>query len=250
MDEETLNRWQALYQNERYHTRYPSEHVIRFLAGQTSIAANGRKKLLDVGCGAGRHLVAADDMGFTIAGVDGAAEAVIAARQRFACAFRPPQWREERIKHADYRALPFDDEAFDLVLCFGVLYYGTPKDMEQGLAEIRRVLVPGGRAFVVLRTNADTRARLGDEIEPGCRRMPEGGLSEAGMPISFCTIDRIRELASSWQLNSIEVTATSRSAMSWQDMDWLLVLEKPNPENVDRRGSFDPPEFGLYISAL
>jgi SAM-dependent methyltransferase len=42
--------------------------------------------------------------------------------------------------------LPFADESFDLVMCIEGLHYVA--DPEEGVAEIRRVLRPGGRALI------------------------------------------------------------------------------------------------------
>ena len=50
---------------------------------------------------------------------------------------RPVQWRQ-----ADAMSLPFDDAAFDAVLCqFGVMFF---PDRAKAYAEVRRVLEPGG----------------------------------------------------------------------------------------------------------
>jgi ubiquinone/menaquinone biosynthesis C-methylase UbiE len=50
---------------------------------------------------------------------------------------RPVEWRQ-----ADGMALPFDDGAFDVVVCqFGVMFF---PDKPRAFAEVRRVLAPGG----------------------------------------------------------------------------------------------------------
>ena len=49
---------------------------------------------------------------------------------------------------ADAKTLPFKDETFDCVYCFGVLHH-IP-DVETALAEIHRVLKPGGRVMAML----------------------------------------------------------------------------------------------------
>jgi ubiquinone/menaquinone biosynthesis C-methylase UbiE len=48
--------------------------------------------------------------------------------------------------HGDMEKMPFPDASFDLVYSFGVLHHTD--HMEKAVAEIRRVLRPGGRAII------------------------------------------------------------------------------------------------------
>lgn len=54
------------------------------------------------------------------------------------------------------QALPFDDASFDVVLCqHGLQFF---PDRQQALGEMRRVLVPGGRALVMVLQSLDRHA--------------------------------------------------------------------------------------------
>jgi SAM-dependent methyltransferase len=64
---------------------------------------------------------------------------------------------------ADAQALPFADESFEVVLASHMLYH-VP-DRPRGLAEIRRVLVPGGALHAA--TNGDRHMRQLDELVGG-----------------------------------------------------------------------------------
>ena len=55
---------------------------------------------------------------------------------------------EAELRVADAESLPFGDGEFDLVYSWGVIHH-TP-DTERALAEIRRVLRPGGEARIML----------------------------------------------------------------------------------------------------
>ena len=89
---------------------------------------------LDAGCGSGRYLQALADRGANAIGVDLSAAMLERARDS-----------TTRIARADLRALPFDAMSIDLVMCG--LALGDFAEIELALAEIARVLRPGGHAI-------------------------------------------------------------------------------------------------------
>jgi len=96
------------------------------------------RRVLEVACGTGvatRALDAVLDRDATIVATD--LNPAMLAQARSAGTTRAITWRE-----ADAQALPFDDGAFDLVVCqFGVMFF---PDRPTAFAEARRVLAPGG----------------------------------------------------------------------------------------------------------
>lgn len=94
-------------------------------------------RLLDLGCGTGHHLAWARTRGYAVAGTDGS-EAMLAEARRL----NPGS--DLRLARAD--AVPFEDASFEAVLCIEVLRY-LP-DVAPCIAEIARVLKPGGVALV------------------------------------------------------------------------------------------------------
>lgn len=101
------------------------------LAGDVS----GRR-VLDAGCGSGPLYAALRDRGAIVTGIDSSAEMLHLAEQRLGAG--------AALHLADLRhPLPFPDGSFDDVTASLVLHY--LEDWAAPLAELRRVLVPGGR---------------------------------------------------------------------------------------------------------
>jgi ubiquinone/menaquinone biosynthesis C-methylase UbiE len=104
-------------------------------------AAN--KSVLDVGCGNGYVTCQFAAAGADIVAVDLTRKAVELTQTRLILAGLTGE-----VKQADAESLPFEDEAFDTVVSFGVLHH-TP-DTEKAVSEVHRVLKPGGRLLLML----------------------------------------------------------------------------------------------------
>jgi SAM-dependent methyltransferase len=101
------------------------------------------KRVLEVGVGLGTDFVQFVRAGATATGIDLTEAAVAAVRNRLAL-----EGLEADLRVADAEELPFPEGDFDLVYSWGVLHH-TP-DTERALAEVRRVLKPGGEARIML----------------------------------------------------------------------------------------------------
>ena len=97
------------------------------------------RRILDAGCGSGPLTAALRDSGAVVTGFDASAAMVDLARQRLG--------DDADLRVADLGApLPFDDAEFDDVVASLVLHY--LEDWSGALAELRRVLKPGGRLML------------------------------------------------------------------------------------------------------
>jgi SAM-dependent methyltransferase len=112
-------------------TAYYARPAMLALAGEVA----GRR-VLDAGCGSGPLTAALRDRGAVVTGVDASAAMLALARRRLG--------DDVPLHLADLSGrLPFADGAFDDVVASLVLHY--LEDWGPALAEIRRVLKPGGR---------------------------------------------------------------------------------------------------------
>jgi ubiquinone/menaquinone biosynthesis C-methylase UbiE len=119
----------------------------RPVAEQLVAAAGLRpgERVLDVGCGTGIVArLAVEEVGpeGSVAGVDVNPEMLAVARAA-SPAMATVEWHQSPAE-----SIPFDDDAFDVVLCQMSLQFF--QDRVRALGEMRRVLVPGGRALLSL----------------------------------------------------------------------------------------------------
>ena len=104
------------------------------------------KQVLEIGPGSGGHSALFARHGATVTAIDITGERARATDAKFrllgdlAAGCHAMQ--------GDSEHLPFDDASFDIVYSNGVLHHTT--DTEAALAEVHRVLKPGGRAVIML----------------------------------------------------------------------------------------------------
>jgi SAM-dependent methyltransferase len=99
--------------------------------------------LLDVPCGFGRHAIPLANAGYRVVGVDRSQTLLDEARRRAGNSRRP------KLARADYRDLPFADASFDAAVnLFSSLGYLGDEEDTKALAEIGRVVRPGGRLVI------------------------------------------------------------------------------------------------------
>ncbi len=220
--QDAVSLWDHLHQNPRFRPLYPSDHVVRFMMASRPLLETTRSaRFLDIGMGAGRHAKLAADLAFAPFGIDISLVGLQHAR--------------ERLQHSGFRAhvanssmhlLPFGDGSFEVVVSYGVFYYGTAAEMRCAIREAHRVLIPGGRAFVVLRTTDDCRFAKGDQIEPNTFRLTITETNEAGTVQHFLSAEDIPVYFSEFSQLSFEKSETTFANRQLLNSDWLITVEK------------------------
>jgi ubiquinone/menaquinone biosynthesis C-methylase UbiE len=126
--------------------------------------------VLDVGCGQGIDLYRYAAAGARATGIDLTPRHVALARAHLRA-----MGVQAEVIIGDAERMPFPDDSFDWVSSNGVLHH-TP-DIRQALAEIRRVLRPGGRATIIVYNRTSVHFWLYQILWRGIRH---GGLLTKG----------------------------------------------------------------------
>jgi SAM-dependent methyltransferase len=136
---DTVEAWEAAYL--RFET--PGEEVRKFRRRLRALGAEAwprDARVLELFCGRGNGMVALEELGFTkLQGVDLSPRLVALYRGR------------GRGSAGDCRAMPFRTASHDIAIVQGGLHHlpDLTADLPVVLAEVRRVLRPGGRFVVV-----------------------------------------------------------------------------------------------------
>jgi|SRR3990172_12245317 len=141
----TIRWWARWYDVTSWLMSFGQAGAITRKAMDIAAPADG-EKVLDVGCGTGRLTFAALDraQGAVIHGIDASPEMIGVARGK-----ARRRKAEVDFQTAAIEKLPFGDAGFDLVLS-GFMLHHLPEDVKKsGIAEVARVLKPGGRFVAV-----------------------------------------------------------------------------------------------------
>ncbi len=160
------------------------------------------KRILDLGCGTGRHVVYFARLGYDVYGFDASPKALSMAQE----------WlQEENLtaslrEHLMEKPFPYDDDFFDAVISIQVIHHNLMKDIKKTVSEIERVLKPGGFLFVtfpILHPGPveDERDWKLVEIEEGTY-IPQKGW-ESGIPHHYFTLEEIPDVFNPFEILDI-----------------------------------------------
>ena len=169
----------------------PSEDVY-YLVNRWKEA--GRKIVLDLGCGMGRHALLFAANGFQVTALDSSESGL----RRLEKAATERSLAINAV-HADLTILPFADRSFDAVLAYHSIYHVDSIGIRAAIGELYRVLKPAAEVYLTLNsksnpTYSDPRNQVVDENV----RMKQ---EEDGNILShfYCDLDDVYNLLSEFE---------------------------------------------------
>jgi len=193
------------------------------------------EQLLEIGAGIGTDLSQFARNGAIVTDLDLSAGHMAHAKENFAL-----RGLQARFVHHDAERLPFDDNTFDVVYSNGVLHH-TP-NTRSVVAEIKRVLKPGGKAIIMMyaedslhywlklvwRMGLDERRLLRQSMHDIMSETVEITANDAKPLVKVYGRRRLRELFNGFD----DISIVKRQLMAVELPDWLKWMPLQTAEKL------------------
>ncbi|MGF7159152.1 SAM-dependent methyltransferase [Rhodoligotrophos appendicifer] len=192
----------------------PEQDVVA--CAQRLLQAQGSVRALYLGCGVGRHSLEFARMGLDVSAVDMAGAGLDELRRVATHATL-----DVKTYHAPMTQLPFPDAHFDYVLAFNVIYHGDETVVRETIAEIKRVLRPGGVYQGTMLSKRNANYGQGTEIAPSTFVKADDD-DDKVHPHLYCDAKELVEFFDGFELLSLEDRVHSVPG-SWH---WHMIAER------------------------
>jgi tellurite methyltransferase len=188
------------------------------------LKSRGASAALDLGCGVGRHSLFLADAGLDVEAMDASATGLEVLRQTATARNLTLE-----IRHADADSLPFPEATFDFVLSWDVIYHGNLGDVGRRIAEIWRVLKPGGLFQCTMLPWRNNNYGVGRQVAPGT--FVVDGDEHHSQPHFYCDATTLLALFSGFEIFRLS-QHQKRKPGSWH---WNVVAERSNERPMLKR---------------
>ena len=121
------------------------------------------KKILDLACGSGRHVIYLTENSFDVHGIDISDKGIEIAKSLL----KKRNLSVHLQVGSMFNNLPYENNYFDAIICIRALNHGTIEEIRNGIKEIERVLKSHGILYLTVRKRISKTKRLPfNEIAP------------------------------------------------------------------------------------
>jgi len=211
--------WETIFRNRASWGFYPPEELIRFVAARYYGAPQRHAvSFLEIGCGpgAGPSWYLARE-GFCYTGIDGSPTAISRAQARFA-----REGLAGDFVVGELETLPWPDGGFDCVIDIAALQHNNESSAAAIVAEVHRVLKPGGRHFSLTASDRSWGVGTGERIDATTRLdVTEGPYANMG-PTRFATRESMNALYANFREVELNYSIRSVEHGTREIANWMV----------------------------
>ena len=168
------------------------------------------QRILDLGCGSGRHILFFAKKGFDVYGLDGSPRGIELAREWLAEEGEEAKFECSRIEHP----FPYVNKFFDAIISIQVIHHNFIDGILKTVKEIERVLKKKGIIFITipyLNDNPTSDEWRLKKVE-NSTYIPQAG-KEKGIPHHFFSLEEIKKIFKAFELLEIYIDTTNHRAI-------------------------------------
>ena len=192
-----MSEWDRILREEWYSREEPDEIIVNF--ANLLKKKNKKLRILDLGCGAGRHQIYMAKQGFETHGTDISETGLCTTKERL---------RRERLKvflvKCDMKKLPYRNSCFDAVICLHAVYHQSLGGIQETLSETHRILRKKGLLLINFLSKRTHNYGKGTEVEENTFIEEEG--VEKGVMHYFIGKDGIECLFENFEIVKLELS--------------------------------------------
>jgi ubiquinone/menaquinone biosynthesis C-methylase UbiE len=155
-----MNLWDRILVKDWYGREEPDEILVEFAASLSRKV--GHRRVLDMGCGAGRHLLYMAKHGFEAHGVDLSETGLEMTKKRLR-----RQKLEANLVKSDMKKLPYVSSCFDTLVCLNTVYHQKLSGIQETISEVTRVLKKDGYVLMNFLSKKTYSYGKGIDVEEG-----------------------------------------------------------------------------------
>ena len=217
--------WDRMIATKTYGLVDPDAHVVNKLNLFKSL---GSRKVLDLGCGQGRHTILLSKNSFETFAIDISPTAAKATKNAL-----DEEGLTAEVMVGDMCEIAYPDNFFDAILAWRSLYLGKIDDVRKAFSEVKRILRPGGIIYTSIRSVNNTLWHVGKikgkEIEPNTFLLNCDGLS--GITYHFFTKEEVLGYFSDFEIletEELDLQHTEYTARytEYKNLFWVVSARK------------------------
>lgn len=189
-----MTKWDQILRRKEYSLENPDGIVVNFAS---TIENREAKRILDLGCGAGRHVVYFAERGFEAYGADISETGLKLTKNKLRS-----KKVEAAIIKSDMRLLPFIDTCFDAAICVQTIYHQKLKEIQETVSEIQRVLKKKGLFLTNFHSTRSSKLGEGTKVEENTFMQETG--PERGILHHFVDENELCELFKDFRIVDLE----------------------------------------------